>query len=202
MANSLADYRSDLDSILATAVDASTWTDAIFDEGLRLALGELNNQLVYEDDFEVATTGYEQDLSGITDLFNILGLAYPWVEGSDFGRCMTDWRWVGHNLVYFVDVQPQDGEIIRVRYSKLHKIDDLDSAASTTVPDAYRRLVGLWAAAYCCDLRVRQISEDPALPRAAAGDLRQVASGFRQLAKERISHIPPSKAINWYNLGL
>lgn len=198
----ITDYRSDLDSILATAVDASTWTDAIFDEGLRLALGELNSQLVYEDDFEVQTTGYEQDLSGITDLFNISGLAYPWVEGSAFGECAVGWRWVGHNLVYFVDVEPQDGEIIRVRYGKLHKIQSLDSAASTTVAEAHRRLVGLWAAAYCCDLRVRQISEDPALPRAAAGDLRQVAADFREMAKECISHIAPSKAINWYNLGL
>ena len=42
----LTDYRSDLDNMLATAVDASTWTDAIFDQPLCMALDTLKPLLV------------------------------------------------------------------------------------------------------------------------------------------------------------
>jgi hypothetical protein len=53
MANDLAGYRTDLDNLLATAVDSSTWTTAIKDQALREALAEFNMQLVYETDFTV-----------------------------------------------------------------------------------------------------------------------------------------------------
>jgi hypothetical protein len=109
---------------------------------------------------------------------------------------------VGHNKVYFTAVRPAVGETIRVRYSKLHKIDDLDSAAATTVPDAHRSLVGLWAAAMACDLRRRQLSENPALPRDAAKELAAVAAGFRQRTQEMISHIPPLGRLAWAGIGL
>jgi hypothetical protein len=198
----LADYRSDLDNLLATAVDAATWPDALLDEALRRAVDELNLLLVYETNFTVATAGYEQDLSSLTDLYSVLAVAYPWQEGWDFAHTLAAWRSVGHNKIYFTAVRPAVGETIRVRYAKLHKIDDLDSAAATTVPDAHRSLVALWAAAMACDLRQRQISENPALPKDAAKQLAGLAAAFRQRAQERISHIPPLGRLCWAGIGL
>ena len=95
----LTDYRSDLDNMLATAVDASTWTDAIFDQALCMALDTLNPLLVYETSFMVVSAGYEQDLSTISELGSVVALAYPWQEGSGFAGALATWRTVGRELV-------------------------------------------------------------------------------------------------------
>lgn len=198
----LADYRSDVGNLLATAVDAATWPTALVDEALRRALGELNVLLVYEASFTVTTTGYTQDLSSLTAINAVLAVAYPWHEGWDFARYLATWRLVGPNTVYFSVAQPAAGETIRVRHTKLHTIQDLDSAAATTVPEVQRGLVGLWAAAFACDLRQRQISENPALPPDAGKQLAGVATRYRQRAQEMVSHVPPLGRLRWGNLGL
>jgi hypothetical protein len=201
MAN-LADYRTNLHNLLATAVDSSTWTEAIFDQSLRMALDELNPLLIYETSFTVVEAGHEQDLSSITDIQSVLAAAYPWQEGWDFGTRLATWRTVGHNTLYFTTVSPGLGETIRVRYCKRHTLNGLDSATATTVPDAHRSLVGLWAAACACDLRRRQLSENPALPKDAGQHLAHVAARFRRQAQEAISHVPPLGRLRWATLGL
>jgi hypothetical protein len=198
----LAGYRTKVGDLLGSAVDSSTWTTAIIDQALRLALGELNDQIVYEADFEVQTTGYEQDLSGITALNNIVALAYPWTEGNAFSACLAQWRRIGTNKVYFEFVEPQDGETIRVRYTQLHVIEDLDSAVATTVADQHEDLVCLWAAAHACDMRIRQISENPALPRDAMNHLKAVAVVFRSRAEQILRMVPPVGPVRWGNYGL
>ena len=202
----LADYRSDVSNLLATAVDTATWTTALLDEALRRALGELNVLLVYESSFTVVTAGYEQDLSTIEDVNAVLAVAYPWQEGWDFARTLATWRVVGPNRIYLALARPAVGETIRVRHTKLHTIEDLESATTTTVPEGQRALVGLWAAAFACEMRLRQISENPALPRDAGQQLATVAHRFRQRAEEAISHVPPLgsalRAPGWGSIGL
>jgi hypothetical protein len=198
----LADYRSDLSNLLATAVDAATWPTALLDEALRRALGELNLILVYEASFTVVTAGYEQDLSSLTDVYAVLAVAFPWQDGWDFARQLATWRLVGQNKVYFTLARPAVGEVIRARYSKRHWIDDLDGAEATTVPEIHRPLLVIWAASFACELRQRQISENPALPKDAGKQLAGVAAGFRQRAQEAISHIPPLGQLRWGNIGL
>lgn len=198
----LADYRSDLSNLLATAVDASTWPTTLLDEALRRALNELNLLLVYETNFTVAIAGYEQDLSSLPNLYSVLALAYPWQEGRDFAHYLATWRIVGPSKVYFTTVQPTVGEVVRVRHCKMHTIDDLDGAATTTVPESHRALISLWAAAYACELRHRQISENPALPKDAGQHLVKLAEIFRRRVQEAISHLPPLGRLRWGNLGL
>lgn len=198
----LADYRSDLSNLLATAVDASSWPVALLDEALRRGLGELNLLLVYEESFTVTTAGYEQDLSSLEDIYSVLAVAYPWLEGWDFARCLATWRLVGPNIINFTLARPAVGETIRVRYSKLHKIEDLDGATVTTVPEMHRGLVALWAAAFACELRQRQISENPALPKDAGRQLASAAACYRQRAQEVISHLPPLGRLRWGAIGL
>ncbi len=50
MTADLAAYRTTVDALLATAVDASTWTDAIKDQALRQALAEYDDHFVYENE--------------------------------------------------------------------------------------------------------------------------------------------------------
>jgi hypothetical protein len=202
MANLIADYRTDIDNLLATAVDSSTWTTAIKDQGLRMALDELNDHLIYEASFTVTIAGYEQDLSAIVGLNQVRLVAYPWVDGSDFSGCLAEWRVTGINKIYLTRVQPAVGEILRVRYSKSHTISGLDAAVATTVADRDRSLVGWWGAAFACDLRIRQISENPALPAAAAGTLRLTSAQYKGRATEMMSHVPVLGRTRWGSIGL
>lgn len=190
----LAEYRSALDNILATAVDSSTWPDALLDEALRLALDDINGLIAYETDFVVSSTSYTQELSTIADINQILALAYPWVDGGDFAKLLVAWRRSGLHTVHISEVQPANGQKLRVRYTKLHKIDDLDAAAATTAPAQVERLLLYAAASWCCVLRRRQISENPALPEGPYGagpQLAELAELFRRRFEQLVLQLPP-----------
>jgi hypothetical protein len=199
----LADYRTDLDNFLATAVDSSTWTTALKDEALRQALADLDGHLVYETTFTVVSAGYEQDLSAIPALYQVLALAYPWPEGARFEEhsCVS-WRLTGPNRVYFEHREAQAGDAIRVRYAMRHAIDDLDAAAATTVPEQLRRTLVRGAAAYCCELRIRQLSENPAEPKEAPSLLRQLADSWRAEFHADLSRTSTRRHVSWSSIGL
>ena len=201
----LADYRTDLDNLLATAVDGATWTTALKDEALRQALAELDGHLVYETTVTIASSGYEQSLSAISDVIEVLAVAYPWTEGGSFAPdawAAVRWRRLGPASIVFVGVQPQAGELIRVRYTKQHRIQDLDGAAATTAPDLVRRALARGAAAYACELRIRQLSENPAIPGEAPGLLRRLADGWRTEFLDGITRAQSRRAVAWPGIGL
>lgn len=198
----LAGYRTKIGLLLASAVDSSTWTTDMLDQGVRMALDELNELLVYEATFTVSSAGYEQDLSGVTDLFRVLALAYPWADGREFGQCLATWRLSGVNKAYFEQVEPQVGDEIRVRYLMTHKVEDLDSAVATTVPSVHEDWVQLVAAVHAAGLRVRQISENPAVPKDAAHTLRALQVVMRQRADNAMAVMPPIGRLRWGSVGL
>lgn len=202
MANDQASYRTLIDEILGTAVDTSTWTTTIKDDGLRHALKEFDRLTVYETSFTVVTTGEEQDLSGITSVDNILAAAYPWTDGASFKDRQQYFRITDDQTLYFEDYEPIADQVIRVRYTIQHAIKDLDSAAATTVPTRHERTIGLLAAAQCCVVRYRQISENPAIPRDALLALRVTASQLSDEARELITTLRPSTSPRWSDVGL
>lgn len=200
----ITDIRTDIDNLLATAIDSSTWTQAIKDESVRQALRNYNDLPVYEVSFTVVTTSRNQDLSTITDLFQLLTLGYPWSDGADLDSLLTPWRYVSDQTVYFQDAQPRTGEIIRVRYRKFHKVSGLDAAASTTVADRHRLLLALYAASYACQLRIRQLSENPAEPKEAVTVLAKLSLELRKEANQRSAQVQtvPGSGVNWHSMGL
>lgn len=198
----LTDYHADLDGLLATAVDAATWTTALKDAALRLALREYDARLVYETSLPVITPGPEQDLSGIAGLDAVLALAYPWLEGADFASRTVCWRYAGDQTVLLEGVSPQVGQVIRVRHTVVHTIEALDGATATTVPERHRPLIGLAAAAWCCDLRVRQVSENPAITEDAAQVLDDLADHFRTKVQQWLSHAQTGGVLRWAGVGL
>jgi hypothetical protein len=199
----LADFRSDLDNLLGTAVDSSTWTTAIKDESLRQAMADLNGHLVYETTFTVASSGHEQDFSSITDINELLTLAYPWADGWSFiEHICFNWRIIENNKIYFTLVEPQSGDEIRVRYTKLHEIENLDGAAATTLPDNLRRLITRGAAAHACTIRIRQLSENPAEPREAPGLLERLAKQWMDEFIDGITRAQSRRHVSWSGIGL
>jgi hypothetical protein len=198
----LTDYRADLDGLLATAVDASTWTTALKDEAIRQALQQYNAVLVYETSFTVVGSGYEQDLSGISGVNQLLALAWPWSAGADYASRMVRWRVVSGQTVYIENGEPAAQDVIRVRHSKLHTISGLDGAAATNVAEFHRRGLGLLAASWCCTLRVRQLSENPAIPQEAGGYLLELAARFLGEWKERLVSLQRVANPGWSEIGL
>jgi hypothetical protein len=198
----LTDYRADVVNLLATAVDASTWTTDLLDGALRSALHDLDALLVYETDVTVATAGYEQSLAAITDLLAVLSLAFPWVDDGEWLVLQPQWRFIAPATVRFENVKPAAGEKIRVRYSKQHKIQNLDAAAATTVSDLHRGLVGLLAAGWACEMRYRQISENPAIPVQAGAHVWTAAGRFRDRAGEGMSRLAPIGRLKWGSVGV
>ena len=198
----LANYRTLLDQILATAVDDATWTDAIFDQALRLALANYNDRFVYETSFEVLTTGYSQNLSTISALRDILAVAYPWSDGASFASLSRRFRTTADLTVYFDGCQPADGEFIRVRHTKQHTIDDLDSAAATTVPDRHATLLATYAASHACRLRRRQLSENPAIPDYALAALTTAATDLYIQATDLLRTARIADNPSWQFIGL
>lgn len=202
MANDLAGYRTLLDQILATAVDSSTWTTVIKDQALRYALTAYDDRFTYETSFTVTVTGYEQDLSGMTALRDILALSYPWSDGASFASLQRRFRVTADLTVLFTECQPAIDEVIRVRHTINHAIKDLDSAAATTVPTRHQTLLATHAAAWACHLRLRQLSENPAIPEHAIRTLTAIANQFHIEATDllRTARIADNPA--WQTIGL
>lgn len=164
----LSDVRTDLDNLLATAVDAATWTQAMKDEATRQALRIYNlHGPAYEVDYAAAVSGHEQDLSGIPELLGIEAIAWPWVDGLLMEDQAVRWRKVGPTTVRLDGAAPAAGDTLRVRYRRAHTVNGLDGAAATTVVDAHRPVLATGAAAALVRLRCRQIGENPAIPREA-----------------------------------
>jgi hypothetical protein len=196
------DYRADLDALLATSVDAATWTTTLKDAALRLALHDYDARLVYETSLTVTVSGAQQDLAGIAGLDEVLALAYPWQEGADFAARTLCWRYVNDQTVLLEEVAPRAGQVIRVRHTRAHAIQALDGALATTVPERHRGLLGMDAAAWCCELRRRQVSENPAITEDAAQVLADLAEHFRDLFQQGLARAQTGGVLRWAGVGL
>ena len=202
MTETLAEYRTLVGDILATTVDSATWTTAIVDEALRHAINLYNRLPVYEISFTVGASGREQDLSTITDLDEILAVGYPWREGTDFAARMQDTRIIADQTLYFEACEPQADDVIRVRYTKQHKIEDLDSATSTNIAPRHARLLALAAASHACTLRYRQLSENPATPKEALDALSIAAAQYIDDARDLMASHRRGVNPKWTGTGL
>lgn len=199
----LNDYRSAVRALLAATVDQETWTDALIDTALRRGLAAYDGRNVYESDFIVTTAGHTQDLATLApDLKDILSLAYPWYPHSRYDRATVRWRGVGDQRVVLGGYAPQVGETIRVRHTRRHTIENLDGATATTVPDRHLHLVALAGAWWACELRRRQLSENPAVPHTAAAVLGELAATLRADFFAVLETIQHGAQPEWSTIGL
>ena len=155
-----------------------------------------------ETTFTVTTTGSDQDLSGITALDDILAVAYPWSDSADFAQRMRRTRDIADQTVYFEDCEPAVDDEIRVRYTKQHAIEDLDSASATTVRERHARIVALFAASHACALRYRQLSENPATPTQALDALKFAAAQYMDEARDLVASHRRTVNPQWTGVGL
>ena len=189
----IATYRADLDVLLATAVDSATWPTALKDEALARGLWDFDGVLIYESELTVTTAGQAQDVSSLSALDEVLAVAWPWRTGGDFGQLAVRWRTVDDHVIYLErSAAPQVGDVIRVRHTRRHTIEGLGGASATTVPSRHAPLVTLVAALWAIALRLRQISENPALPA-------QAMPGLHALRRELQARydLGLARVLNW-----
>lgn len=83
-----------------------------------------------------------------------------------------------------------------------YTISSLDSANVTTLPDNMITTIAVGAAYHSCLIRLRQISENPALPATADEQLRNLAQQWNVLFAERLDRVAQRINPTWGNIGL
>ena len=161
----LADFRSAIERLLG-----ETYEDGILDQGVSNALLDLSIYgPIYETQFAAIAAGAQHDLSGIVDIYGIVALFFPYDGGEPLWERKAAFREVGSFVVRLGDLfatEPEIGDKIGVRFRRLYKVDDLDSASTTTIPDRYRLAVAYAAGGHVASMRAIAL----ALQRSAAPD--------------------------------
>ena len=151
----MATVLSDVETmVLADLADAGNvvWTDTEIDRAIRRALREYSVKCPYRTDgtITVATAGREQSVTGLTGLCDVERVWFPY-DSAEVDALPTWVRFemrLGAAIFLLSHDSPGVGDKLRVYYWKMHTIDDLDSATSTTLPAGDEDLVALGAAAY------------------------------------------------------
>ena len=161
----LADYRTRISNSLHDTV--AKYTDDILDEALRKILNEYTRAFPNIDtqSVTVGTAGRSQTIATCANLMSIIQLIHPYddtladpfvYEREDFILTWQD----GSPILYFNgnDI-PQVDEIIYVKFGAKQLIEDLDSAASTTVRDDHEDLLITGAAGLAAMMRSSGLNE-------------------------------------------
>jgi hypothetical protein len=139
----------------------SVYSTATLDEGIRSALAEYNSvlPLSIETAFTLPGTGREIALNGLTGLIGVTAVWWPYdttpaaevwppVEAQGF-RVYWDDASPVLMLTSKTGSQPQLGDELRLWYTKLHTIQNLDSGSTTTVFGPHESGIVTGAAGYC-----------------------------------------------------
>ena len=162
--------------VLALLMDdaAAIFVTAVTTEAVRLALHEYSEAvpLAMETVLTLPGTGHEIALSGVTGLLGVVDVWWPYdsVATSETWppNRVEGWSlwWDDAQPVLYLNAdnqgQPQIADELRLWYTKLHTIQNLDSAAATTVAVAHESLLVLGAAGFACLARVVDLSESAA----------------------------------------
>ena len=163
MAN-LAAYRTRIQNSLDDT--DSKYSNGIIDEALRKVLNEYTranpNFKTYE--LTVSAAGRSQTLAA-ANLVAIVQLVHPYddsltdpfiYEREDFSLIYMD----GSPVVYFNGADsPEVDEIIYVKYAAKQTIEDLDSAAATTVRDDHEDVLVVGASGQAAMMRASGLNE-------------------------------------------
>jgi len=115
----------------------SIWSTDLIDEGLRQALAEFSLSIPLHQitTLTLASDTYELDISSVSGLLNVQRLWLPYTASNPENP--PNWRgfdhWRDNSILYLGEYQAQSGDVARVFYTAVQTVEDLDSAASTTL---------------------------------------------------------------------
>jgi hypothetical protein len=173
---------------------ANRFTVDITTEAFRLALAEYSYAVPYikTATVTVTTAGREQSLTSLARFIAVTMLLFPWVDDTveltpldKYYYYFTD----GVPMIYIGGPKtPAVGDKLRVTYALTHIIDDLDAAATCTVPIQDFALILMGAAGHAARLRTAIYSESfsahPELKLFAIDNLNQFRSILRGRSRQ------------------
>jgi len=162
--SALAAYRTRIQNSLDDTTDK--YTNDIIDEALRKVLNVYTRATpnIETAEHTVTTTGRSQTITA-AGLIAIVRLVHPYddsladpfaYEREDFYQTYIN----GSPVLYFTGPDfPRISEIIYIQYGAAHTIDDLDSAAATTVRDDHEDILVMGAAGAAAKMRASGLNE-------------------------------------------
>lgn len=166
----LAQYEAQVAALLMDSSNA-VFDTTVIDAAVRQALGDYTqaNPLTSETVITCPADGREIALSSISGLLQVTEVWWPYdSSASDETWPRFDplgWRvwWDDGQAVLFLNTrnqtQPQADDEIRVFYTKVHTIQNLDAASSTTVHPAHEFMIVRGAAGLACIGRAADLNE-------------------------------------------
>ena len=145
-----------------TRGSAFTYDQNDVDEAIRWALHRYSQ--VRPDQTVTSVTlaagGREVDISSITDYWNVARVWWPYTAASP--EYPPKWRdfelWPGDVLYINDPDEPQSGDVVRVWYTRVHKLNGLDSATATTIPVSAETVIVVGASGFAAQERVQDES--------------------------------------------
>lgn len=138
------------------------FTTGLIDESLRLALHEYSGAqpLATETVITLPADGREIALSSLTGLLQVTEVWWPYDSSATIETWPPNrvqgfrlWWDDGSPVLFLTTVdesEPDQDDEVRVWYTKVHTIQNLDSADSTTLPGPHESTIVLGAAGYAC----------------------------------------------------
>lgn len=166
----LAGLRDRVELVLQDTGNA-IWDANTIDEAMKMALDQYNlvKPLKMETVITLPGDGREIALSGVSGLLNVLDVWWPYdSDAADETwppNRVRGWRlwWDDQQPVLFLDItegaQPQTNEELRLWYSKRQTIQDLDSAATTTLRGDHESIIVLGTAGHAAMMRCVDLIE-------------------------------------------
>ncbi len=161
----MADLAAIRDRVEATLQDATNliWSTADLDEAIRQALADYSivDPLETITTVTLAAAGREVDISAITGRIGVTRVWWPYTSTDP--EYPPNWctfeEW---DDILFLDTEavPAVDDVVRVWYHSLQTIEDLDSAAATSLPPIADSLIVTGAAAYAAQARAVELSEE------------------------------------------
>lgn len=204
MSSTLAQLRDRVEQILFDTGN-SIWSTGAIDEALRLALHEytLAAPLHIEALLTLPGDGREIALDSLTDLLNVTEIWWPYNSTSAETwppNRITGYRiyWDDARPVLILDSpdsdQPQQNDELRIWYTRPQTIQNLDSAAVTTLPTQHESIIVLGAAGFAALSRAidrtGELNIDPKVSENARIWANARIMQFRDYL-ERIAHHAP-----------
>jgi hypothetical protein len=167
MTATLTTLRDRVEQILQDETNA-IWDTDVLDEAIRQALHEYSKTRSLESvgTITLSADGREIDVSSLSGL---LGVSQVWCNYTSSDpeyppNLRSFQHWPDSTTIYVDDdYEPQSGDVVRVFYTKLHTLNGLDSATSTTFPDDDETLIAVGASGYAATSRAVDLTEQVTL---------------------------------------
>ena len=208
MATTLATLTDRVEEILADTANA-IWSTDNLEEAIRQALHEYSQARPQEKETSLTLTadGREVATSTITDLIDVTEIWCNYDSTDpDFPPPIRPFRfWKDIGTIYVMGYyEPQNADVVRVFYTALHIIEDLDSATSTSVPDEDITALAHGAAGYAAMTRSVDLAEMITVDRSAVermetwgqellADFRAHLQAIARHRQDPIGHVPTGK---------